>query len=167
MCLLCCLLCCYGCGRCRALDYVEIAAQSEPASVFNAFLRLKVYLLQRNSQAAADQIKIMLSCDDFSHEILRVSVSLIQGYFAQSARGHVAGCSCRPSASCSNPLKSTSRTSSSQKPSQSPHSSNPPPCQGPSPDQPCCSAEVHMILAREHAVMYQASRWTLHMKTCG
>lgn len=60
---------------CRALVYLDIAAQTEPASVFNAFLRLKVYLLQQDSKAAGDQIKAMLSCEDFSHEILRVSIS--------------------------------------------------------------------------------------------
>lgn len=60
---------------CRALDYIDIAAKSEPASVYNAFLRLKIYLTQQDSQAATEQIKAMLSCDDFSHEILRVSVA--------------------------------------------------------------------------------------------
>ena len=59
---------------CRALEYVDIAAQTEPASVFNSFLRLKIYLLRQDSKAAGDQIKAMLSCEDFSHEILRVSM---------------------------------------------------------------------------------------------
>ena len=57
---------------CRALEYVDIAAQTEPASVFNAFLRLKVRLLQQDTQAAAEQIKAMMTCEDFTHEILRV-----------------------------------------------------------------------------------------------
>lgn len=58
----------------RALEYVDIAAQTEPASVFNAFLGLKIHLLQQDSRAAGDQIKAMLSCEDFSHEILRASM---------------------------------------------------------------------------------------------
>ncbi len=58
---------------CRALEYVDIAARTEPTSVFNAFLKLKVHLLQKDSTAAADQIKAMMKCDGFSHEILRVS----------------------------------------------------------------------------------------------
>ena len=65
--------------RCRALEYVDIAAQTEPASVFNAFLRLKVHLLEQDSKAAGDQIKAMLSCEDFSHEILRVSLGCAEG----------------------------------------------------------------------------------------
>ena len=57
---------------CRALEYVDIAAQTEPRSVYNAFLRLKIHLLQQDSRAASDQINAMLSCEDFSHEVLRV-----------------------------------------------------------------------------------------------
>lgn len=52
---------------------MDIAAQTEPRSVYNAFLRLKIHLLQQDSKAAGDQIKAMLSCEDFSHEVLRVS----------------------------------------------------------------------------------------------
>lgn len=63
------------CWLCRALDYVDIAAKSEPTSVYNAFLRLKIHLTQHDSQAAAQQVKAMLGCDDFSHEILRVSMT--------------------------------------------------------------------------------------------
>ena len=63
----------------RALEYVDIAAQTEPASVFNAFLGLKIHLLQQDSKAASDQIKAMLSCEDFSHEILRVSIGCANG----------------------------------------------------------------------------------------
>lgn len=62
----------------RALEYVDIAAQAEPASAFNAFLRLKIHLLQQDSKAASDQIKAMLSCNDFSHEILRVSMGCVK-----------------------------------------------------------------------------------------
>lgn len=58
---------------CRALEYVDIAAQTEPTSVFNAFLRLKVYLLQKDRRAAANQVQAMMKCEDFTHEILRVS----------------------------------------------------------------------------------------------
>lgn len=53
---------------------MDIAAQTEPSSVYNAFLRLKVYLLQQDSKAAAHQIRAMLDCEDFTHEILRVRV---------------------------------------------------------------------------------------------
>jgi len=57
---------------CRALEYVDIAAQTEPTSVFNAFLRLKVHLLQKDRRAAANQVQAMMKCEDFTHEILRV-----------------------------------------------------------------------------------------------
>ena len=66
---------------CRALEYVEIAEQNEPASVFNAFLRLKVHLVQQDSKAAAEQIKAMMSCEDFSHEILRVSWNCLKNSY--------------------------------------------------------------------------------------
>ena len=58
---------------CRALEYVDIAAQTEPTSVFNAFLRLKVHLLQKDCRAAANQVQAMMKCEDFTHEVLRVS----------------------------------------------------------------------------------------------
>ena len=63
---------------CRALEYVDIAAQTEPRSVYNAFLRLKIHPLQQDTKAASDQIKAMLSCEDFSHEVLRVRALPIQ-----------------------------------------------------------------------------------------
>lgn len=44
--------------------------------MFNAFLRLKVHLLRQDSTAGAEQIKAMLACEDFSHEILRVRSAL-------------------------------------------------------------------------------------------
>ena len=51
---------------------MDIAAKSDPSSVYNAFLRLRIHLSRHDSQAAADQVKAMLTCDDFTHEILRV-----------------------------------------------------------------------------------------------
>ena len=42
--------------------------------MFNVFLRLKVCLVQQDSKAAADQIKAMLACEDFTQEILRVGL---------------------------------------------------------------------------------------------
>ncbi|DBA83480.1 TPA: hypothetical protein ACH3X2_006411 [Trebouxia sp. C0005] len=63
----------------RALEYVDIAAQTEPTSVFNAFLRLKVYLLQKDRRAAANQVQAMMKCEDFTHEILRVAAQEAMG----------------------------------------------------------------------------------------
>ena len=63
--------------HCRALEYVDIAAQTEPTTVFNSFLRLKVHLLQKDCTSAVSQIQAMMKCEDFSHEILRVSHKLL------------------------------------------------------------------------------------------
>ena len=66
--------------HCRALEYVDIAAQTEPTTVFNSFLRLKVHLLQKDCTSAVSQIQAMMKCQDFSHEILRVSHKLLLCY---------------------------------------------------------------------------------------
>ncbi|DBB18553.1 TPA: hypothetical protein ACH3X3_000186 [Trebouxia sp. C0006] len=63
----------------RALEYVDIATQTEPTSVFNAFLRLKVHLLQKDCRAAANQVQAMMKCEDFTHEILRVAAQEAMG----------------------------------------------------------------------------------------
>ena len=59
---------------CRALDFLDIAAQSEPRAVLIPFLRFKVHLERKDSPAAMEQLKAMRECDDFAKEHLQVSL---------------------------------------------------------------------------------------------
>ena len=57
----------------RALQYLEVASQSQPGSVHTEFVRLKVQLEQGDAQAAALQIGRLIACDAFDPAILQVT----------------------------------------------------------------------------------------------
>ena len=59
----------------RALQYLEVAGQSQPGSVHTGFVRVKVYLEQGDAEAAADQIGRLIACDGFDPAILQVEIT--------------------------------------------------------------------------------------------
>ena len=79
----------------RALEHIDLAAKSEPNSALQPFVRLKVHLLQDNTAAAVQQLQTMLGCEDFTHELLRVSADCVMLFTHVAAKhgnqtlGHV------------------------------------------------------------------------------
>lgn len=61
----------------RALQYLEVASQSQPGSVHTEFVRVKVHLERGDAEAAAHQIGRLILCDEFDSAILQVSFQRI------------------------------------------------------------------------------------------
>ena len=61
---------CFG----RALEYVEVAEQREPDNMYSGFIRFKVLLEQADMQQAVQQLQRMLRSNDFTPDLLRVSM---------------------------------------------------------------------------------------------
>ena len=60
----------------RALQYLEVAAQSQPGSVHTEFVRVKVHLEKGDAEAAVCQIGRLIACDGFDPVMLQVWVGL-------------------------------------------------------------------------------------------
>ncbi|KAK9830374.1 hypothetical protein WJX72_011374 [[Myrmecia] bisecta] len=55
----------------KACDYLDIAEQIEPDSIYVCFIRVKLHMLQRDVGAAVEQIKRLMACQDFHIDHLR------------------------------------------------------------------------------------------------
>lgn len=62
---------CMGC--CRALEYIDIAHEHEPGSIYSHLIAFKVHLEREDAGAACKELAAMMACTDFSPETLSVS----------------------------------------------------------------------------------------------
>ena len=57
---------------CRALDYLAIAVQQEPSSIYSIFIKIKVLLMKGAAAEAVEELHKMMACEEFDTDFLRV-----------------------------------------------------------------------------------------------
>ncbi len=64
------------CAADRALEYLTIALQLEPDSIYSIFIKIKVLLMKGAASEAVDEMQRMLACEEFNLGFLRVGAPL-------------------------------------------------------------------------------------------
>ena len=60
--------------RARALEFLDIATNLEPDSVYCGFIRFKVLLTKGDTEQATAEVRRLLSCRGFDTQILKVRI---------------------------------------------------------------------------------------------
>lgn len=60
----------------RALEYLAIALELEPDSIYSIFVKIKVLLMKGAADEAVDELQKMLACEEFNLDFLRVRTPL-------------------------------------------------------------------------------------------
>ena len=65
-----------ACVAHRALEYLAIALELEPDSIYSIFVKIKVLLMKGAADEAVDELQKMLACEEFNLDFLRVRTPL-------------------------------------------------------------------------------------------